>query len=282
VNGARHPRPAAVLYDGMVVHARRGSVQHRFRRTLWMPMVDLDRLNELDHLWPLWSSRLPAIVHHRREDYGGDRKGANPSGATLATEVRDLVEERTGARPSGRVELLAHARTWGWLFNPLAVYYCHDEKGDTPVAAVLEVTNTPWGERTHYVVDLRDRGTASVRLAKDLHVSPFLSSNLDYEIRVPAPGDRCSVAITVRRGETVLLSAAMSLQRRRFNRRSLAGRLLRHPLLTHRVSSGIYTQALRLWRKGVPYVAHGSRRPPAAVRTRGGSPALSGAARDLH
>lgn len=32
--------------------------------------------------------------------------------------------------------------------------------------------------------------------------------------------------------------------------------LVRHPFMTHRVSAGIYTQALRLWRKKVAYTRH--------------------------
>lgn len=249
-------RPAAVLYAGTVVHSRRAGAPHRFRRTVWMPMVDLDRVDELRCLWPIWSARFAAVISWRHKDYGGRRSVANRDAHSLAAEIRDLAEERTGARPEGRVDLLAHARTWGWLFNPLAVYYCYDEDSGPPAVAVLEVTNTPWGERHHYVLDLRDRRTRSVRTAKALHVSPFLPMDLMYDIHTSEPGEHCSVVITVQHGETILFSAVMSLRRRAFSGRRLLGLLARHPFITHRVSAGIYTQALRLWRKKVAYIPH--------------------------
>lgn len=245
--------PPAALYEGVIVHSRRSPVAHTFHGAIAMPLVDLERLTELRRLWPLWSSRRAAAIRHRREDYGGSHR-KDPGDASLAELARDLVTAETGVRPTGPVLLLAHARTWGWLFNPLAVYFCHDRDG-VAVAAVLEVTNTPWGERHRYVVPLGD-GPASVSVRKEMHVSPFLEDSLDYEIRVTPPGERFAVTITVRREREVLLTAALSLRRRRFDRRGLLRMLLRHPLMTHRVSAGIYLQAARLWRKRVRYVPH--------------------------
>ena len=54
----------------------------------------------------------------RRADFLGD-----PT-VPLDEAVRDLVEERTGRRPTGPVALLANLRTWGWLFNPISLYFC--------------------------------------------------------------------------------------------------------------------------------------------------------------
>ena len=95
---------------------------------------------------PLWSHERANAVSFRRRDYLGD-----PS-MPLDRSVRDLVEQRTGRRPDGPISLLTQVRTWGWLFNPISVYYCFAPDGETVDAIVVEVTNTPWHERTTYVL----------------------------------------------------------------------------------------------------------------------------------
>ncbi len=157
-----------------------------------MAYLDVDALpGSLDAL-PLWSARRPAPVRFRRQDFydGGDQP--------LGDAVRDLVEARLGWRPIGSVKVLAHLRTFGWLFNPLAVYYCWSPDGNGLDAVVLEVTNTPWGERHWYVFDARD-GATSGTTAKAMHVSPFLPMDLEYRVTWTVPG---SDAPRARRGRS--------------------------------------------------------------------------------
>ena len=78
----------------------------------------------------------------------------------LADAVRDLVEERTGARPAGPIRLLTHLRSFGHCFNPVSFYYCFDPAGERVEAVVAEVTNTPWGERHAYVLERARRRRA--------------------------------------------------------------------------------------------------------------------------
>ncbi len=249
------------LYEGVVVHRRSLDVPHSFRRRVWMPMVDLDRVDEVRSMWPLWSSSHPSVLQLRRTDYGGASSRANRDPRSLAAAVRDLVEQRTGRRPLGHVRMLAHVRTWGWLFNPLAVYYCYDADEGEPVAVVLEVTSTPWGERTQHVLDVREEPGLSRSVRKRMHVSPFLPRDLVYDMTVSPPGERCAVSITARQGGRAVFTAAFSLTRRPASRRRLLAMLVRHPLLTHRVSAGIYTHAARLRLKGAKYVAHAAVEP---------------------
>jgi len=245
-------RPA--IYEGSVLHERRGTQKRRFTYRVAMPMVDLDELEAIDALAPLWRPRGPAIVAFRRRDYMGDV--ARP----LAAVVRDVVEERVGFRPHGPILLLAHHRTWGWCFNPLALYYCYASDGVTLEAVVADVNNTPWGESHAYVLDTRG-GLGYLEQPKQMHVSPFLPMDLSYRFHVAQPGARCNVSIAVVRGNDVVFRAALSLVRRDMTRRELARMLVRHPFLTHRVSLAIYVRALRLWVSRVPLFAHPAAAP---------------------
>ncbi len=242
------------IYEGTVVHHRHAPVDHRFTYRVAMPFADLDELDRLFRLHPLWSVERPNAVSFRRRDFLPDRPG------TLAGAVRDLVSERLGRRPAGPVAMLAHLRTWGWLFNPITLYYCFDADGARVEALVVEVTNTPWHERHVYVVG----GPGRHQFAKDLHVSPFFGMDMAYELSYGEPGARLSLSMRATRGEERLFDAGLRLERHDADRHAL-GRLVWHPgLTTMGVSAGIYRQALRLWLAGTPVVPHPGRHPAVA------------------
>lgn len=239
----------ASIYEGTVVHERRGAHHQQFTYRVAMPMVDLDDLESLNNLAPLWRAEGRAVMTFRRQDFIGDPL------RPLTSTVRDTVAERLGFRPEGPILLLANHRTWGWCFNPIALYYCYAPDGETLQAVVADVTNTPWGESHAYVLDTRG-DVRHFEQTKQMHVSPFLPMDLSYRFHVAPPGARVGVSIVVVRADEVVFRAALSLVQRNLTRGELTRVLLRHPLLTHRVSLGIYLRALRLWATRVPFFAH--------------------------
>jgi uncharacterized protein len=249
---------ASALYEGTVRHRRLTPRPHAFTYRVFLCYLDLDELPSLfDGRW-FWSARRPAPVWFRRADYLGD-----PS-VPLDTAVRDLVEERTGRRPTGPIRLLTHLRTLGYVQNPVSFYYCFAADGETLETVVAEVTNTPWGERHAYVIARPVVGSVSrtIRFPKAFHVSPFLPMELAYEWRFTLPGERLTVAMAdLSDGERVF-EAALDLERRPITGRSLASALLRFPWMTARVVAAIYWQAFRLWWRGTPFYPHPDPRRP--------------------
>ena len=172
------------MYEGVVTHTRFGpGSAHSFTYRVAMPLLDLAEVDEVMDLHPAWSARRVAPVRFRRKDFLGD-----PS-TPLDEAVRELIGERTGRRPGGPVAMLANLRTWGWLFNPISLYFCAEDaepaRGPGLISAlVAEVENTPWHDHHAYVMGAPGRH----RFAKELHVSPFLPTGLDYQIHYTAPG----------------------------------------------------------------------------------------------
>ncbi len=243
--------PHSCIYSGSVHHRRRTPVDHAFRYRVFMLYLDLDELDDVFARRLLWSTTRPAFARWRRSDYPGD-----PS-QPLDAWVRDLVAERTGSRPSGPVRLLTHCRYGGKGFNPISVYYCFDADGETLQWAVLEVTSTPWRERTHYVVDVGgDERVHAGHLTKSLHVSPFLPMSLQYHWRLSRPGATVAVAIDVADDDTTILQTSVAMRRLPLTGATMARMLVSHPPMSLRVLGGIYWQALRLWRKRVAYHPH--------------------------
>jgi DUF1365 family protein len=235
----------SAIYEGVVTHRRHptpltANVEHAFEHPLTMALLYLDELDEFFDQHPLWSNRHPSPVAFRRRDYLGD-----PS-IPLDAAVRDVALDHLGRRPTGPIAMLGQLRTWGWLFNPITLYYCFDDDGAAIDAVVLEVTSTPWHERRVYVVDAR---VEAHRFAKEMHVSPFMGMDHDYVMNWSTPGERLSVHLGNRHGEDRLFDAVLTLRRRGSSRSELSRMVWRGALQTYGVSADIYRQAWRLFRK---------------------------------
>ncbi len=260
----------SAIYEGVITHRRHATaatsnVAHDFRYATLTPLLFLDELDELVALHPQWSRSRPNAAWFRRRDYLGDAT------VPLDTAVRDEVAAQSGRRPTGDIALLAHVRLWGWLFNPLCVYYCFDESGERVDQMLLEVRNTPWHERHLYVLD---GASTHHRFAKAMHVSPFLGMDHEYVLTWSVPGEHLAFHLGNRRGEERIFDASLSLTRREITSASLGALVWRHPFQTLGVSAGIYRQALSLWRKKAPFFSHPHRLVKKA------SPATAKGARD--
>lgn len=244
---------SSTLCAGWVRHRRYRPRTRRFRYRIAMPLLDLDEVPLLEAAGVLGRRRFSPL-RFDPDDYGHpDERRADRS---LADSVRDLVEARLGVRPAGRVLMLAHVRTWGWCFNPLTVHWCHDED-DAVLAAVLEVTNTPWGERQSYVLEC-DPGQRIQRIefGKQMHVSPFNPMGMRYRWRSNDPARILALNLDAEFENRVHVDATLALKRREINSRSLAAVLLRFPWMTGRVVFAIYWQALKLRLKRTPIYDH--------------------------
>ena len=246
----------SALYRGWISHHRVSPTRNRFRYRLYMAWIDLAELPSLfDGYW-LWSARRPALAWFRRKDYLG------PHDVGLDVAVRDLVEQRLGRRPDGAIRMLAHLRYFGFCFNPVSFYYCYDANGRLDVI-VAEVTNTPWGERHQYALDVAvargagaEAGTHVWNFPKVFHVSPFLPRDMQYEWSFDEPGPDLHVHMRNERHGAHVFDATLSLHRAPLTGSNLALVLLAYPLMTIKVVVMIHWQALKLLLKRTPFYPH--------------------------
>jgi DUF1365 family protein len=224
-----------------------------------MAYLDLDELPEALIARRGWSTR-PAPFWFRRRDYldGSDRP--------LAGAVLDLVDEHLARRPTGPVRVLTQVRTFGWLFNPLTTYYCCTPDGSGIDALVLEVTNTPWHERSWYVLDGADVAGRGRPFPKELHVSPFLPMDLAYRCRATLPDENLALRLELTRGsgtdEDRVFDVDLVGVRRELTDAGPRAAALRHAAQTVGVSAAIHAHAVVLAAKGATVHRHPRRRTP--------------------
>lgn len=254
---------SSALYVGTLRHRRRSPRRREFRYPLFLAYLDLDELPRLfDGRW-LWSYRRPNVVFFRRRDYlGGPER-------PLADEVRRLVRERSGARPEGPIRLLTHLRTFGFQMNPASFYYCFDPEGRRLEHLVVEITNTPWGERYCYVLsEPESHGREpmhTVMRSKVFHVSPFMPLEQEYRWRYSLPAERLFVHVENLEGERSVFDATLDLERRPLEGKTMARVLGAYPWMTAKVAFWIYRQALQLWLNRIPFFPHPKLRTGAEI-----------------
>jgi len=235
------------FYTGAVVHRRYGAVAHKLRyRTAYL-LLDLDRLDEANAASRLLGIERPRPLSFQAKDHGD---GASPN---LASWVRQHLASQGVEDEAWRIELLTLPRMFGYVFNPITVYFIYGRDGALH-HILYQVTNT-FSER-HFYLSPADPTAPIINQTseKRLYVSPFFDVEGAYRFKVQPPCE--TVALTIRydlaNGDKALTASLTGIRKPVTTWRS-ALLLAQFPFMTLGVVAGIHWQALKLWLKGAKY-----------------------------
>ncbi|MHC6230710.1 DUF1365 domain-containing protein [Arthrobacter sp. MMS24-T111] len=239
----------AAIYRTAISHVRQTPMKNAFTYRSYSWFVDVDDL-----------PRLPPLLRPLAEFRAGDHLG-DPRASFRANVERYLRTQ--GIEPDGGpIHMLTSARVFGYVFNPLTLFWCYGTNGELR-CVVAEVHNT-YGERHCYLLRTDPSGRASV--PKAFYVSPFNDVDGEYRMKLPAPGERLAVSIVLEREGHRPFVATMDGRSKPATLRNILAAAVAVPAAPMLVSALIRLQGVKLWARRLPVVARPHHPPQEAVQ----------------
>jgi DUF1365 family protein len=170
-------------------------------------------------------------------------------GPAIKDDLRGFLAAR-GIALDGRVVMLANARVFGHVFDPLTVFWCLGPDGRTR-HVIAEVHNT-YGERHAYLLAPGPAGIAETD--KEFYVSPFNDVSGRYRLSFQLAPDRVRVRVALSQHGKPVFGASFDGVPRPATRRAVLAAAAGMPLMPQRVSALIRLHGLWLWARRLPIV----------------------------
>jgi len=247
------------IYRGFVYHRRLRPTQHAFRYRVFSLLLDIDDIDNIACSLRLFSYNHWNIFSFYDSDVG--ELGNQGQQETLRGYVERHLKTNQIEEHAAKIKLLCFPRVFGYVFNPLSVFFCERANGEL-FAVANEVHNT-FGERHVYVLPIDEVNGARPSIkncTKRMHVSPFTPMQMAYDFRYQPPNATVGIEIRARDESGLVLVAHIRGKRTELRDASLLFCLLIYPLLTLKVIFAIHWEALKLWFKRVPWYPHQSKK----------------------
>ena len=232
------------IYNGEVTHTRFKPVRHFLKYKTFSLLVDLDEINQLDRSIKIFSHNKFNIFSFYDKDHG-ERDGSNLKEWVLKNISNFNIKEEIN-----KVKILCYPRIFGYVFNPLSIFYCYE---DNKLKVIFyEVKNT-FNEQHTYIFKIKESEEIVQKCKKKFYVSPFMDMETYYNFRLLNPNDKLSVFIKQADSIGTVLTATQSGERKEFSSKQLIVNFFKYPLMTIKIISSIHFEALLLWKKGAIY-----------------------------
>ena len=237
----------SAIYNGVVIHKRFKPKTHFFKYSVFSLLIDLSEIYELDRKIRFFSFNKFNLVSFYEKDHG------YRDGSSLVEWVKKNLNENDINCKDIRIKLLCYPRIFGYVFNPLSVFFIYDSR-EKLISILYEVKNT-FGEQHTYIFKVTDNSNLfQHNCLKKFHVSPFIEMNCTYFFKILKPTNKISLIIDQYDDEGKLLYASQDGNRIDLNNKNLILSYLRHPLMTFKIIAAIHFEAFKLWIKGIKFV----------------------------
>ncbi len=246
------------LFFGKLMHGRLFPKRNHFTYGIYYLSMPLSRLGNI----PIAHNRFAPLSFYDRDHGACD-------GSDLDGWARGILIDHGVTKTDGEITLMCMPRVFGYVFNPVSFWLCHDKQGG--VRAVLcEVHNT-FRERHTYICAYDDQRIITpndiLKGEKLFHVSPFLQREGHYEFRFDIRNGQFGVWIDFFDGDgkkqlvTSLVGGYETM-----NKQSLRKAFWAYPLVTFKAIVLIHWQALKIVAKGIKYIKKPPQKSPQKSR----------------
>jgi uncharacterized protein len=235
------------IYTGTVIHKRYKPKIHCFNYKVFSLLIDLSELDILDKNLKLFSYNKFNIISFYNKDHGPR------DGSSLKNWVIDNLKRNNIETKDIQIKLLCYPRIFGYVFNPLSVFYIYD-KNVNLISILYEVKNTFGEQHTYIFKSDKNQNLIQHVCKKKFYVSPFIEMNCVYFFRLLKPGNKISVIIDQNDKEGKILYAAQDGVKSKLNNNTLVKAYLKHPLMTFKIILAIHFEAFKLWTKGIKLI----------------------------
>ncbi len=232
------------IYNGVVTHKRFKPVKHFLKYKTFSFFIDLDEVEKLDKNNIIFSFNRFNIFSFYNRDHG-DRDGKSLKSWVMDNLIKFKISENIN-----KIKLLCYPRIFGYVFNPLSIFYCYQDEKLKVI--FYEVKNT-FNEQHTYIFKVNDSNIVTQKCKKKFYVSPFMNMDTYYNFRLLKPDDKLSVSIEQTDKKDTILNAVQTGERKDFNFKQLVVNFFKYPLMTIKIISAIHFEALLLWKKGAIY-----------------------------
>ena len=235
------------IYSGHVTHERFKPKKHFFSYKTFSLFIDLNEIQEIEKKIKFFSYNKFNVLSFYNVDHG------NRNGSSLTKWAKSILKKSKIKFSVGKIKLLCYPRFFGYVFNPLSIFYCYDQKFKLR-AILYEVKNT-FAEQHTYVFRCSNNSSLILhKCNKKFYVSPFIEMKTFYNFRLLKPGQKLNILIKQNDEKGLLLIARQIGKRLDLTSKNLFLQFLKHPLMALKVISAIHFEAFRLWAKGIKHV----------------------------
>ena len=232
------------IYNGVVTHQRFKPVKHTLKYKTFSLLLDLDELELLSKSISIFSFNKFNIFSFYNKDHG------LRDGSSLKDWVIENLKKFNISSQITKVKLLCYPRIFGYVFNPLSIFYCYEKENLR--AIFYEVKNT-FNEQHTYIFKVTNNEKIEQKCKKKFYVSPFMDMNTHYNFKLLNPQEKLSVFIKQTDNVGTVLTATQVGDKKEFSSKQLMINFFKYPLMTLKIISSIHYEAFLLWKKGVIY-----------------------------
>ena len=230
------------IYKGFVTHRRFKPLRHYFSYKTFSILFDLTELENLHKKIGIFSFNRFNIFSFYNKDHG------SRDGNDLTEWVKVNLKKYNLNFNVSKIKLLCFPRVFGYVFNPLSIFYCYD--GNVLKAILYEVKNT-FNEQHTYVFPVNNSSKIiTQQCSKKFYVSPFIKMDTFYNFRLTEPDKNIKILIKQTDKIGKVLVACQVGKKQNMSLKQLLINFFTHPMMTFKIMISIHYEALRLWKKG--------------------------------